>query len=58
MQVIFVLLFLWTAKLKCHEIHIFARTANLKCREIRNFAWTDREIKMIEKSSCREIFMR
>jgi len=29
MQVMFVLLFLWTAKLKWHEIYIFARTAKL-----------------------------
>jgi len=29
-----VIIFLWTAKLKCHKIHIFAQTAKLKCREM------------------------
>jgi len=29
--IIFVLFFLWTAKLKRHEMYIFVRTAKLKC---------------------------
>jgi len=50
MQVTFVLFFLWTTKLKCHEINIFARTAKLKYHEMqfcRKFKMT--EVFMLRK---------
>jgi len=50
MQVIFVLFFLWTSKLKCHEIHIFIWTTKLKFREMRFWPKKPRNYKMIAKS--------
>jgi len=50
MQVIF-LFFHWIAKLKCHEIDIFARITKLKCRKMQ-FRPKKPRIKMIVKFLC------